>query len=151
MKIFIPELGKYEGATLKAGRYYEVKDAAVGTDAQNKTFHALIAEYFTSGAFSYPAKSAEELKNHIKRIYGAGFDCFYAIVESERIQRFISEEEAKETAVWFNGRQNIIGHLKSWGAYTKEERTKTIEGLKNEMLVSGVNSPKFEEILRGME
>ena len=48
-------------------------------------------------------------------------------------------------------RNNYIrGRLKSWGDYSKKERTETIDKLIAEMIQAGVSSKKFTEILKGM-
>jgi hypothetical protein len=41
--------------------------------------------------------------------------------------------------------------LKSWSDYTKKERQLTIDNIINEMFLVGVKSPRFDEILQGME
>jgi hypothetical protein len=159
MKIFVPEQGRFTGCELQPNKWYEVQDAAEGTEAQNKAFHALVAEYFVSGLCSYPAKSADELKKYIKKTYGAGFDYYIAAVQCKtypnagavRQVKYKTKEEALKNATWFGREQAVFGVLKSWGKYTKAERMKTMDGLISEMLQAGANSKKFEEILKGLE
>ena len=163
MMIYVNEPGRFTGDELKPGKWYEVQDAAEGTEAQNRAFHALLQEYFTSGLFSYQAKSVDELKRHIKHVYGAGVEYWIAVVQSKtypdaghyRKTKCKTEQEAKGIATNFgtgNGaEQIIIPILKSWSKYTKAERMGTMDGLISEMLQAGCNSKKFEEILEGME
>ena len=159
MMIYVNEAGRFTGAELKIGKWYEVKDAAEGTEAQNKAFHALLQEYFVSGLFSYPAKSIDELKKYIKKNHGAGFDYYIAAVQSKAYptagevvqKKFATKEEASKHATWFGRSQAVFGHLKSWSKYTKAERMGALDGLISEMLQAGCNSKKFEEILEGME
>ena len=43
-----------------------------------------------------------------------------------------------------------LGKLKSWAAYTKNERKKTLDRLISEMIQAGVQTKHFSEILEGM-
>lgn len=49
------------GDAPEVGRKYLLEDATEGTQAQNRAFHALVQEYFTSGCHSYNAKTWLEL------------------------------------------------------------------------------------------
>jgi hypothetical protein len=155
MRIYVTGAGTFTGDHLEAGKWYEAQDAVTGTEAQNKAFHALVSEYYSSGAYSYNAKNVEELKGYIKKTYGAGFDCYYAVGDKGGVyglKRYKTKTEAFEAAVVNqNGEKLIHGHLKSWAKYTLKERTAAIDGLISEMLQAGVNSRKFEEILNGMD
>ena len=139
----------------EVGRYYNLEDAATGTVAQLRAFHALVSEYFNSGLYSDKADTKQELKEKIKLRLGAGFcEYVYAVVENgkpkiyrvktrQEIPDFVNKDE--------DYRQMIRGRLKSLSDYTKKERSNIIENLKTEMLTVGVQSKKFFEILKGME
>ena len=149
MIILITENGYLveRGENPKVGRRYILEDAENGTLAQNKAFHALVQEYFKSGAFSYPAKTFQELKDFIKRDLGAGFENFvYATPEG--IKRATTTDEIPEE---YRTAQYTMGRLKSWSKYTKRERRETMDALIAQMLLVGVQTKKFNEIMTGME
>jgi hypothetical protein len=83
MKILITAPNVFSGDQLKVGCYYTVELAAEGTDAQNKTFHALLQCYWTSGCHSYEARSFEHFRTLIKLYLGAGMEKFYNLVNSD--------------------------------------------------------------------
>ena len=139
----------------KIGHTYELEDAATGTQAQNKAFHALVSEYFVSGCFSYQANTLDDFRNCIKRSLGAGFEAYvYATVEGghavihdakrwDDVPQAIREDPERA--------QFVRGRLKSWSAYTKRQRMDTLDKLIAEMRQTGVNSRHFAEIIEGME
>lgn len=157
MKITIVSDGEFlctEKTKPEVGRTYNLEDAANGTDAQNKAFHALIGEYWKSGAHSYDAKSFPEFKNQIKRALGAGFECFVfvtlengkAVIRDAKTKEDIPAEIRRDP----DFRKMARGRLKSWADYTKKERRDTMDRLIAEMMHVGVKSKKFDEILEGM-
>lgn len=137
------------------GRLYALEPADDGTSKQNKAFHALVSEFWRSGCASYPSKGFEDFKNNVKRHLGAGFEAYvYAVIENGRpvIKDAKTWEEIPESMRNDpDKRQFIRGRLKSWAAYSKKERTSTIDNLIHEMQETGVNSRKFDEILAGMK
>jgi len=135
MKILITAPGRFEGDKLKVGTYYNVEIVNEGTDAQNKTFHALLQCYWTSGCHSYTARSFEHFKALIKLYLGAGMEKFYNV----------ANEDGTPCP---KGRVDY--RLKSWADYTKKERQLTIDNLISEMMQVGVDKPHFWEILNGM-
>jgi hypothetical protein len=136
MKILITAPNVFTGDKLQVGCYYNVEPAGKGTDAQNKTFHALLQCYWTSGCHSYDARSFEHFKALIKLYLGAGMERFYNLV---------NPDGTPCPKGWPDCR------LKSWAEYSKRERQMTIDNLISEMIQAGVNNKHFEEILRGME
>ena len=136
MTIFITAPGRFTGDKLKVGCSYTVEIAAEGTEAQNKTFHALLQCYWTSGCHSYNANSFEHFKALIKLYLGAGMEKFYNLANA-------------------NGtpcpKGRIDYRLKSWSNYTKKERQMTIDNLISEMMQVGVDKPHFWEILNGID
>jgi hypothetical protein len=136
MTIHVIAPGRFEGEKLKVGCYYNAEPAAEGTDAQNKTFHALLQEYWRSGCHSYNARSFAHFRALIKLYLGAGVERFCNVVN-------------ENGTPYPQGRTDW--RLKSWSDYTKAERMSTIDNLISEMFQAGVNSKKFHEILKGME
>jgi hypothetical protein len=136
MKILITAPNVFSGDKLKVGCYYNVEPAAEGTDAQNKTFHALLQCYWTSGCHSYEARSFEHFKALIKLYLGAGMEKFYNLVNLDGTPCPKGRSDCR---------------LKSWADYSKKERQMTIDNLISEMMQVGVNDKHFEEILQGME
>lgn len=136
MKIFVNAPGVFTGDDLKVGCYYNVELANEGTEAQNKTFHALIQCYWASGCHSYNARSFEHFRALIKLYLGAGTEKFYNLVNADGTP-------------CPKGRPDY--RLKSWADYTKKERQLTIDNLICEMMQVGVDKPHFWEILNGMD
>lgn len=148
-----------DGEMPKVGHYYYLESATEGTTAQNKTFHALTMEYFNSGQSSYDAANYADFKNQIKRHLGAGFDGFVYIGvahESDGPGHFKMFDVKKESEIPLAIKKDpymkdmIRGKLKSWSSYTKKQRKNTIDNVISEMHQAGINTPKFEEILAGM-
>jgi len=156
--IIIKTGGEYETVSKTqpvVGRTYTLEDAATGTTAQNKAFHALIGEYWKSGCHSYKADNFDDFRNQIKRALGAGFEAFvYAVILDGKpvildapTYQDIPPEVRRDPAL----KQLVRGRLKSWADYTKLERRETMDKLISEMMQAGVQTPKFYEILEGLE
>jgi hypothetical protein len=134
------------GESPKVGKKYSLEEADTPTQRQNKAFHALVQEYWTTGAHSYPAKTFIEFRDFIKRDLGAGFESYvYATPEGIKKAKSLDEIPAEYNVEGF-----VLGKLKSWADYTKKERISAIDRLKSEMIQAGVNTRKFQEILEGM-
>lgn len=145
------------------GNFYNLEKYHEGSEAQNKVFHALIAEYYNSGMHSYNAPSLEKFKKLIKRHHGMGFESVaYSYVEAVDVNGTIEYKSRMEVVEKYNDIPEEIrndpecglmtrGILKSWTEYTKQERTATINNLISEMKQAGINTPKFEEILKGID
>jgi hypothetical protein len=146
--------GRFTGGELEAGKLYNTFEAGDATEKQNRLFHALVAEWFTSGCFSYPAKTVEELKDWIKKDLGAGADkrIWITLTEDGGVKKVMTgAAAAPPPGAAGNGRGGYIyvDMLKSWSRYTKAERRETIDRLISAMIQSGCNSRKFDEILGG--
>jgi hypothetical protein len=150
----------HTGDSLEPGKYYECSEDGGPTERQNRAFHALVSAWFADGSYSYPAKTEAELKDWVKKDLGAGADrrvWILLIPEGEgawRTGKAMTKPDAEppENAQRdFWGNYIYVDILKSWADYTRKERTETIDRLVAAMIQSGCSSPKFEEILRGME
>lgn len=142
----------------KAGVVYELEDAQNGTAKQNKTIHALIGEYFKAGC--HPKKGGEPydtLRDHLKLTLGAGMEkYFYGFFLPDNTMK---KGETKEWAdipkacrtLYKADKAFIVGKLKSVSKYTKKERMAFIDNLIDDMTAAGVNSEKFQKIMRGLE
>ena len=104
--------------------------------SKNRAFHALVQEYWRSGAHSYNARNFKHFRELIKLYLGAGPEKYYSLVD----------DCGKPTP-----EPRISWRVKSWADYTKKERTETIDRLISEMIQAGVNTKKFREIIDGME
>jgi hypothetical protein len=133
------------GDTPEVGRKYSLEDADDPTTKQNRAFHALVGEYWHSGAHSYPAKSYNEFRDYIKRDLGAGFES-YIYADGDGIHKVKHLDDIPGDVP----HSHKLGKLKSWGNYTRKERINTIDKLIVEMHAAGVQTPKFYEILEGM-
>lgn len=135
------------------GRKYSLEDTASGTGSQNRAFHALLGVYYTSRAWSYEGSgynggaTFDEFRNMVKRKLGAGFESFIYVDGSPPV---IHDAKSFSEIPISIPRSLIRGRLKSWSDYTKRERMATMDKLIAEMHETGVNSPKFTEILEGM-
>lgn len=151
----------FEGDSPEVGKYYLLEDAVSGTLAQNSLFHALTMEYWRSGQHSYNANSYGDFRNQIKRKLGQGFEKFIYgdVVQDKRTGKYspvIREVKKKEEIPLYiredpNFKNMVIGKLKSWTEYTLKQRKNCIDNVITEMLQAGVNSKKFQEILKGID
>jgi hypothetical protein len=129
------------------GVSYTLENATIGTGAQNRAAHALMAEYFRTGLHSYPAKTFAEFRDFIKRDLGAGFESF-VYASPTGVKKVATREEIPPE---YNNARYAMGRLVSWSEYTLKQRRETIDRLIAEMVQAGVNTPKFYEILEGMD
>lgn len=152
MKIRILPGGCYEclGPAPIEGRAYILEDAESGTSAQNRAFHALVAEYFASGCHSYNATTLAYFRDLIKRDLGAGFEAV-AYSESKIIVVESLSMVPDDIRRAKDYKERVRGRLKSWSDYTKKERRETMDRLISEMHQAGVQTQKFYQILDGME
>jgi len=154
MRILCTGNGTFTGDDLIEGRYYDAVEADTPTEAQNRAFHALLQEFWSSGLHSYNAKNFEEFRDYIKRDIGAGFEKFRYVVETKEGLKWGTARAAfdipENVALDASGKPLAAGILKSWKKYSKKERKETIDRLINTMIQCGVNSKKFDEIIEGM-
>jgi hypothetical protein len=129
------------------GRKYTLEDAETGSGAQNRAWHALAQEYWRTGLHSYPAKTFSEFRDFLKRDLGAGFESF-VYASPDGVVKVNTREEIPQE---YNNSKYAMGRLKSWADYTLKERRESIDRLIAEMVQAGVNTPKMEEIIAGME
>ena len=134
------------GDVPEIGRKYSLEDVAEGSLAQGKAFHALIQEYWKSGAHSYQCDTFDRFRDLIKRDIGAGFES-YVYADETGLHKVKTLAEIPESVPL----THKMGKLKSWADYTKKERREAIDRVIAEMIQAGVNSKKFHEILQGME
>ena len=137
------------------GQEYILENALDGSSAQNKATHALIQEYFKSGCYSDNANTWLELKEFLKRRIGEGFETFLYFdkddvasgLQESKLYLDIPEHIRKSK----NRTSFIKGKLKSWSEYTQKQRREFIDNLLAEMGTAQVQTPKFYEIIAGME
>jgi hypothetical protein len=125
----------------KHGGYITIKmcePERVGSDAQNRAFHSLLGEYWKSGLSSY--ESYDDMRDTFK-LRAAGAD-EYIFIENGKVRHVKSLDEV-------NGRYAEVP--KSWADFTVEQRKDAIDEVIREATMAGINSRKWEEILRGME
>jgi hypothetical protein len=135
------------------GRHYVMEEAETATAEQNRAYHALLQEFWTSGLHSFDVKTFDDFRDVVKAKLGAGFDAvLVATVDADgkaaqTKYRTLSEVPAD---IRRHPSTSIFGRVKSWTEYTKKERTEAIDRLISTMRQAGVNSRKFDEILTGM-
>ena len=170
MKILILENDQYMVESKTApivGRHYSLEDAESGSKAQNNTFHALIDCLYVwmlssdnfiheNGGIVYDFRCAnkDDLKIIFKKRYGAGADYYKYVNNKSGMTRAKTKEEIPQYA-WddFNsGNKDRINQiLKSWGQYSKKQRSHLIDMTKTVMDHIGVDSKKYFEIMEGMD
>jgi len=154
MRILCTGPGTYTGEELQEGRYYDAVEYDSPTEQQNRAFHALLQEFWSSNCHSYNAKNFVQFKDFIKRDLGAGFERYRYVVETAEGLKWGQVKAAydipENVAMDAYGKPLAAGVLKSWGKYSKKERKETIDRLINTMIQCGVSSKKFNEILEGM-
>ncbi len=130
----------FQDSDKKSGGYVTIQISLpkkIGTDAQNRAFHALIGEYWKSGLSSY--ESYDDMKDTIKlRIAGADE---YIFIDNGKVRHAKSLDEVK-------GRYAEVP--KSWVDFTLEQRRDAIDEVIREATMAGVNSKKWDEIITGM-
>ena len=136
MRILVIEPNTFTGDDLIVGEEYDCIAAESGTDRQNKAFHALLQEYWSSGCHSYPAKNFLHFREIIKLNLCAGAEKYYSLVDDD------GQPVKKPIVRW---------RVKSWARYTKKERNEAIDRLIAEMEQAQVQTKKFYEILSGLE
>jgi hypothetical protein len=95
-------------------------------------------------------------RKHLKKSLGQGVKEFHygyfqgdVITEGTCKSWDLIPEECRE--LWKERKSFIVGRLKSFSDYSKGQTVKFIDKLIDDMRAAGVNSVKFEEILKGME
>ena len=134
----------FERAELKSNGYITVAlslPKKYGTDAQNRTFHALINEFFLSGCSSF--NSVFEMKNYYKlQVAGAGyyiwFDSKGGRHSAEKLEHIPKDSLYVEVP-------------KSWVDFNREQRMSAIDMVIKEGILAGVNTKHWDEIIEGME
>ena len=135
MKIFVLTPNTFTGDDLSPGEEYEVKPCENGTEKQNRAWHALLQEYWASGCHSYNARNILHFRELIKLHLGAGTEAYYSLVDD-------TGKKLQNPVVRYR--------VKSWARYSKKERKESLDRLIAEMFQAGVNTKKFNEILKGM-
>jgi len=135
MKIFVLTPNTFTGDDLSPGEEYEVKPCENGTEKQNRAWHALLQEYWASDCHSYNARNILHFRELIKLNLGAGVEAYYSLVDD-------TGGKLLDPVVRYR--------IKSWSRYSKKERKESIDRLIAEMHMTGVNTRKFNEIIKGM-
>ena len=154
IKILITETGYLSQSEEQPeiGKSYILEDANEGSGKQNRAWHSLAMEYFKTGMHSYDVSSFKELKEFLKRDLGEGFEKYIYVDDAGHINDVKTVEEIPDSIRNSDdSKQRIRGKLKSWTDYTMRQRKRAIDNLIAEMLQAGVNTKKFQEILRGLE
>lgn len=112
-----------------------------GTDAQNRTFHALINEFFLSGFSSF--NSVFEMKNFYKlQVAGAGYYIFF---DSKGGRHSVEKLELIPKSSLY------VEVPKSWVDLNREERKNAIDLVIKEGILAGANTTRWDQIIEGIE
>jgi methionine salvage enolase-phosphatase E1 len=130
----------FKASDIKANGYITIAISLpkkIGTDAQNRAFHALLGEFWASGLSSY--ESYEDMRDTIKlRIAGADE---YIYIDGGRIRHVKTLDEVK-------GKYAEVP--KSWADFTRDQRKEAIDWVIKEAQMAGINTRKWDEIIEGM-
>lgn len=135
-----------------------MSEAAYKSDKQNRTFHALLQCFWASGCSSF--LTFDKLREHYKRY--AGLIKLKTGTPLEDFTKKALFKAIKLLPISQEQRDRVIERLQdkfekelSWSEVTKENATRTIEQLKNDMDIAGVidsrMGKKYQEIIEGMK
>jgi len=138
------------GDAPSVGLEYFLEDARYGTTAQNRFFHLLVRMYYDSGCYSDNATSFYELRQHILRRLGKGFEKYLWSDEEGNLHVCEAVEEIPEYIMSSDElkRLKVRAQLYKWSQYSLKERRSTIKTLITEMINTGVSGKEFESILQ---
>lgn len=154
---------KFDGETPEVGHKYQLESLHDGTLQQNKLFHSLVMVYYNSGQHNDDKIDYTTFRDRIKKNLGAGFESFIyvemkapddlkhgvwkPVIKHAKKKEDIPEAIRNDPQM----KEMILGKLKPWSSYSKGQRMKTIDNLISEMLQVGINSNKFQKILKGIK
>jgi len=170
MKILILENDTYRVESKDApevGRYYNLEDAVTGTAAQNKSFHALLNNFwlwmfknnkfqFDDNGIIYNLSTPDQasFKDFFKYKYGQGFKHYQYVNKKFAMVKVKTMEEIPDYVIHdFNdgNKERVKGILKSWVDYTKKQRLDCIDMLLTIIYISECDDKKVNEIIDGMQ
>lgn len=153
--------------SLTVGNDYTMEDAARGTAAQNRAFHALLTAFWhwmhrtdnfvfedCGRIYDLSTPDPDKFKRFFKYKYGAGADHYQYVNDNmEMVEVKIFEEiPAHVMQDQKEGRPARIKVVeKSWSDYTKKQRQEAIDTLLRIIDFSGCDDKKVSEIRGGME
>jgi len=130
----------------ECGKSYYLEDATDGTSAQNRFFHLLVHLYFDSRCFSDDAHEFYELRQHILRRLGRGFEKYIYVDYEWNLQVVNKRSEIPDGIV--QNKDRVRAQLWGWTGYSLPARRQTIKRLIAEMMEAGVTGKEFESILK---
>ena len=136
----------YERADEKSGGFITISlslPRRYGTDAQNRTFHALLTEFYISNLHSYVCY--EDMRDDFKIRAAGAKEYLYMTIENGRYRQHTCKDiiDIPKNCTWCK-------IPKSWTEFTKEERNLAINLVITEGLNLGVSSDRWFEIINGM-
>ena len=137
------------------GHSYILEDASEHTGKQRKAAHALIGEWFKSGAWDYDTTDYNRFREYVKKDYGSGFSHYEYVDNDYGMNRVKELDEIPEYVLKDYGeghnKKRIKAVLKSFTEYTKKDVMLLIDRLIDVMMERGVKSAKFQDIIKGLE
>jgi hypothetical protein len=138
---------------------YNCAPAGGKTTQQIRAAYAIMQELYASNLDSYRCRSFPDFKARLKHDLGAGLESVTAAVregDTYRLREFpLAEWERIRGAVCVGrnsaGEPMVRGRLKSLADYTRAELRDYIDKLLSYCYRVGLDTPKFREIVRGME
>ena len=135
------------------GHSYILENASEHTGKQRKAAHALIGEWFKSGAWDYDTRDYNRFRECVKRDYGGGFSHYEYVDDDYGMNRVKDLDNIPGYVLddFNNGnKKRIKAILKSFTEYTKKDVMLLIDRLIDVMMERGVNSAKFQDIMEGL-
>jgi len=156
MKILITETGyiceSHEHPIV--GRHYIIEDAEEHTASQRKAAHALMQEWYKSGLWDFDTVDWLRFRDLVKKEYGAGFSHYEYVDSNYGMNRVNDLDEIPSDILndfSAGNKKRIKAILKSFSDYTKKEVKILIDRLIDVMNERGVDTPKYHDILEGLE
>ena len=137
------------------------------TNKQNALFHSLLTVYFESGMSSY--RDYDDMRSHFKKIAGLVSEYSETVsqslpltMEQKRIVFAYITKACKIAGVSEHVQNEMFSRLRgdthyvhknerSWADVSKDGARRTLDCLINEMIEAGVNSDKFEQIMKSLD
>lgn len=141
---------------IKSGVWVKLlDDKSMKSDEQNKLFHSLLGIFWDSGCSSY--ETADKMRFHYKDIAGlityeyiSGLNkntrlLLWKILLISKFKNLVPEQQNNRVNELLKGK---VFKEKSWSYVSKKKATEAIQALIDDMYKAGVNSPKFEEVMK---
>ena len=157
MKILITAEGSFisvDNEHPEVGKKYTLEDATDQSEKQRKAWHALVQEWYKSGCYSFvDTLDFNVFREAVKELYGEGFSHYEYIDSNYKIYKAKTLEEIPDDIILDTRYhpERIRRVLKHFYDYTKKQVKKSLDIIIIAMDENEVDTPKYHEIIKGME